>query len=60
LKTDGKGDFAYPKIAIFQKFLGSLETNSRDVIDELYSGYLFELFTEMRRIDANHLRHSGE
>jgi hypothetical protein len=56
LKTDRKCDFTHSKIDIFQEFLSSLETNPRDVIDELYSGYLFEFFAEMRRIDANCFR----
>ena len=56
LKADRKRNFTHAKIDIFQKLLSALETNPRDVIDELYSGYLFELFAEMRRIDANCFR----
>ena len=55
LEPDGKCDFAYPKIDIFQKFPRFFESSAGNIIDKLCAGHLFELFTQVRRIDPHRL-----
>jgi len=60
LKSDRERDFADAKIDILQELARVFEPPLRHVIDELGPGYLFELFAEMRRINAGRIRHSYE
>lgn len=55
LETDCECNLADPKIDIFQKPPRRLESNPRNVINELASGYLFKLFAQMGNIDSNRL-----
>jgi len=53
LEAYGERDFADPKIDIFQKFTRRLESNPRNVIDELSSGDLFKFFAQVGGIDSD-------
>src|SRR5262249_7241004 len=60
LKSDRERDFADAKIDILQELARMFEPPLRHIIDELGPGYLFELFAEMRRINAGRVCHSYE
>jgi len=56
LKSDGERSFAHAKIEIVQKLARVFEAISRDVIDKLNAGHLFELLAQVSRINSDRVR----
>ena len=56
MKSDGERSFAHAKIEIVQKLARVFEAISRDVIDKLNAGHLFELLAQVSRINSDRVR----
>jgi hypothetical protein len=53
LKANRERDLANLEINVSQESACSFEAIARDIVDKLYSGYLFELFAQVSRIDTD-------
>ena len=56
LKPSRERDFTDAQIAISQKITRICEPGARDIVDEIYAGYLLEIFTQVIRVHVDRFR----
>jgi hypothetical protein len=53
LKARGERDFTDAQFGVTQKITRICEPDARDILDEIYAGYLLEIFTQVIGVHVN-------
>jgi hypothetical protein len=60
LKSRGERDFTDAQFRVAQKITRICEPSARDILDEIYAGYLLEIFTQVIGVHFDDVRDSGQ